>query len=200
MPDDNRRSVLDEIVRLGTGEGRDTHFHLIFREYYPRVRGFLARKLNSPQDVEDLTQETFCKVYKDGRAFRDSNEFEAWLFGIAVFVHRSSHKMQNAKKRRPPEIQVDLTENVAEPAASENGPLGKLLGRELREIVDQALAELPDKMRRCAILRYRHDRSPEEIARLVGLSSGTVRAHLYQARLRLKALLQPYVEIPEEEP
>jgi RNA polymerase sigma-70 factor, ECF subfamily len=200
-------SSLDETVRLGTGE-RERHFRPLFDEYSPRVRRFFARHADSASEAEDLTQEVFLRVYRNGRSFMTSAEFEPWLFTVAANLARNAARYRRAEKRGSGETLLaglDLTagagQKAVEQLSAEADPLTRTLDAEHRRLVGQALHELPDQMRRCAALRYQQDFRYQEIATLLSLSIDTVKSHLHSARRRLKTRLSPYFDnAPEEDP
>lgn len=212
MPDPSSPRALDDVVRLGTGEGRDLHFRALCDTYTPSLRRFFfSRHGRSAAEVEDLTQEVWIRVYRDGRAFLSSLEFSRWLMTIAANVYRNYVRDRTAAKRAAQEVPIDRLEEGAVPAVgvatapgspgATEDPLGAVLDHEGRALLARAIGELPDKMRRCALLRYPGGFAYDEIATLLGISIETVKAHLYQARRKLKARLSPYFDTaPEEDP
>lgn len=208
MSDPFPPQALDDIVRLGTGEGRDLHFRALFDAYSPRLRRFFRRHGRTPTEVEDLTQEVWVRVLRDKKAFSSTLEFEPWLMTIAGNLYRNDLRARMAAKRAAPEVPIDHLEEGAVPVlgdgagpAAVDSPLGAVLDRERRIQVSAALTELPDKMRRCFQLRYDGGFKYHEIAALLDISIETVKAHLYQARRKLKARLSPFADAaPEEDP
>jgi RNA polymerase sigma-70 factor (ECF subfamily) len=206
--DPERRSHLDDLVRRGTAAPvRD--FRPLWQEYYPRIRAFLARRIPSPQEADDLAQETFLRIFRASRPFSRSEEFEAWLFEIAWNVLRNDHRYRSAAKRQGQDEPLDLLDRIPRMVAAIarqgspglDDPLGQCLDREGLELVAKELLAMPDKMRRCAQLRFFHDLSYHEIAGVVGITVEAVKGHLYQAKLRLRERLGDYFSgPPEDEP
>lgn len=206
--DSERRAALDELVRLATtGEPRDEAFRRLFREYYPRVRAFFAKRTGSPTEIEDLAQETFLRAHRGRVPFTRSAAFEAWLFEIAGNVWHNAWRDRHAAKRTGQEAPLELLDSVPAALASlarpggpaPRDPLLACLDRERLALVAEALKSLPEKMRLCAILRHHHDLRYREIADVTGIGIGTVKAHLYQAHKKLKDLLGAYFDVPEED-
>lgn len=200
--------ALDDVVRLGTGEARSAHFRPLVEAFAPRIRRFFGKKRGAAE-VDDLTQETFLRVYRSERSFQSATEFEPWLVTIAANLYRNDVRARTAEKRLAPEAPLALLEEVAVPAAVPGAasglagrvedPLEAALGQEERDQLARALHELPDKMRRCALLRYQGDFTYQEIAAMLNVSIETVKAHLYQARRKLKTRLSPYFDRAAEE-
>jgi RNA polymerase sigma-70 factor (ECF subfamily) len=202
-----RRALLDELVRLATGEQRDEWFPNLFREYYPRVLGFLRSRTASTSEAEDLTQETFLRAHRKLVPFFEVDPFEAWLFEIAHNLARNSWRDRHAAKRSGQEEPLELLDRVpvalallARPGGPvPRDPLLSCLDQERLALLSRELNSLPGQMKRCAVLRFHHELKYREISELTGIAVDTVKAHLYQARKRLQAALGPYFDVPEEE-
>lgn len=186
-----RRGFMDDIKRaielLRSGTDTEQSFRTIFDCYYLPVQRFFAKRVFSAEDRLDLTQETFLRVYKGIGGFRGEAQFGTWLFRIA---HNTYLKWLRKVDR--PEIFIE-SEDGEEfdngPASPAPDPLDKAMGRQRQLVVRQAVAELPDQMRRCAQLRLEQDLSYREIASAMRLSIETVKVHLFQARKKLKESL-----------
>lgn len=89
----------------------------------------------------------------------------------------------------PLEVQEEDVDPPAEQPGAEEGVQEKERNEQLRRAID----ELPPQQRRCLILRIYHELSTREIAQRMGLSEGAVRAHLFQARQKLRDLLKDLV-------
>jgi RNA polymerase sigma-70 factor (ECF subfamily) len=203
MLDPVHHPSLDEIVRLGTGENGGDHARELFEEYSPRLARFFGRRGLPEEEIEDLTQETLLRVYRNRRAFMSATEFEAWLFTIAGNVLRNDVRRQRTEKRSGHEVSLTRVEDGTMPEVAADGadPLAQSLQRETRAKVGEALGKLPPQMRLCAVLRYQRGHPHPEIATLTGISPGTVKSHLYQARRKLKGLLSPFYDAaPDEDP
>jgi RNA polymerase sigma factor (sigma-70 family) len=196
-----------DLALLAQGRPPDEAFRRFVAVYHRRLWRFFTRRTPSPEDAEELTQETLLRVYRGWRGLRDGTELASWLFTIATNVFRNWQRDQATAKRRPRSQAVEALEELSEAVAelarrggsAEAQPLLEVLRGERLKLVAQALKELPDQMRRCAILRYHHDMKLQEIALVLDISVDTVKAHLYQARRKLRMTLAPYFEGPGEE-
>jgi RNA polymerase sigma-70 factor (ECF subfamily) len=200
-PSHDSAELLDAIARLGVEPLSDELFQHVVDAYYPRVRRFFAKRELEREECADLTQETFIRVFKGKGVFRSKAQFEAWLFRIAANVCRNAHRSRIAAKRCGPEDSLDelldqypsvLARLAEHGTTATRNPLVTYLDQERLAIVAKALHQLPDQMRRCTILRIHHELKYREIAEVMGISIETVKAHLYQARNRLREFLAPY--------
>jgi RNA polymerase sigma-70 factor (ECF subfamily) len=200
--EEGRRSVNIWIDRWQRGIDPEESFRRIFRHYYPLVRSFFARHGFSEQEIEDLAQETFLRVYRKLDGFRGDSQFETWLFQVTNNVYKNELRSRAAQKRDAKEVAF---EEVEDPAGAEAGvsltaadsdALDGMLTSERAEVLHRAMADLPPQMRRCVELRVYWDLKYKEIAVLMGVSIDTVKAHLFQARLQLRNKLGSYFAEP----
>ena len=172
-------------------------FEAIFHEYRPRLEGFFRTLGARPDTREDLVQATFGNAAPNLGKVNDETHLERWLLRIARNLWHHEQRKSNTHKRTGVEVTWEEAESVSSGgAATSSGsgtgesPLDRLLAQEEQSLVRQAVAQLPDQMKRCVILFYFKGNSIEEIAKIMRLQSGTVKSHLGQARQKLKGLLR----------
>ena len=170
---------------------REESFRLLFETYRSAVQGFFLRRLGSPEAARDLTQETFLKVYRGLEGFRGDGPFGAWLFRIAWNVLRSHGDGSTASRLRSREVQLEDVEMEISALRSDGGrrPFDAVLGDERRRILRDAVERLPPQRRKCVVLWAYHELTYKQIAVVMRLSLGTVKAHLAQARQQLGDLV-----------
>ncbi len=146
----------------------------LLRRYERPLSHFISR-YTSGRDVDDLYQETWMRVVRHAARFDQTRRFSTWLFQIAVNLCRDWHR------RAPPEPTDDLR------AAAESHELGRAEAR-----IDAAhlLALLPGPQREVVILRYYHDLSEDDVARILECPKGTVKSRLHNALARLAAVVR----------
>jgi RNA polymerase sigma-70 factor (ECF subfamily) len=172
------------VEALRRGVRPEENARLLHDLYHPRLRAYFARRVRSPHDVADLTQETFIKIYSHIEAYRGDSRFSAWVFAIARNV------LLRWRARRPPEETAgDGPSAGAEPAAAEPDPEALAGERERQALLRRAIALLPPRQRQCMVLRMVHRLRYEQIAAVMGISVNSVKPHLNQGRMRLQELL-----------
>lgn len=189
------------LVPLGTDDAATMAlFERLYLRYRSRIHTFLTGFADA-ESAEDLTQETFMRVFRRGGTFECLDDFEHWLFSIAINAGKNWWRARKTLKRdRPVDSLDDLLERLgdgqaelsAEARVPESNPARTTLGRERLRALVRAIKGLPRKRRQCVALRVFQDLKLEEIAALVGCSAETVKAHLYQARTELRAELAAY--------
>jgi len=194
------------IEQWQAGINREENFRRLFERYYRPVYRFFEKRGFSVDDCHDLTQETFIRVYKGVETFRREARFETWLFQIAAHTFQKALRYQSARQRAGQHVswegtaereQVGLNEGEPSMFSSKRSPIDEVLEKERAELLRRAVEQLPEQMRKCVMLRVDQELSYQEIAVVLRLSVETVKAHLHQARQRLKVKLAEYFAEPE---
>jgi len=175
-------------------------FRRLFERYYGSVCHFFGNRGFSEEESQDLTQDTFIRVYKGMPSFRHQAKLETWLFRIATNVWRNTLRDLSAAKRDGEEVPVDLESQAVEPwlrpeseaLVERTGPLEAVLVDERVRRVRDALAKLPSQLKRCALLRLDQDLTYREIAQVLQIPEGTVKSQLATARGLLSETLRDF--------
>lgn len=153
----------------------DSSFAVLVRRHGPMVLHVCRRVLGHEQDAEDVFQATFLVLSRQAAKLRKKASLVSWLYGIA---YRMSLKAkQTAARRRKHESQV-----LPQPLAN---PVEELSWREVRALVDEEIARLPESYRSVFILCCLEHLGRDEAARRLRLKPGTVASRLAAARKRL---------------
>ena len=163
--------------------GDTAAFEELARRYLRPVYAVAGSFLRERADIEDAAQETFLRALDHIRTFDASRPFAPWLYTIA---RNSARNRRKAAARHA----GDPLETVAA-AAGDPDPEAQAVHSEVRALVATALDELPEQQRAAFRLFDIEDYSAQEIAALMGISAGTVRAHVFHARRALRERLGP---------
>jgi len=175
------------------GENPEESFRTLFEHYYPVVCRFFAKRVFSPEDRHDLTQETFLRVYTGLEGFRRESQFGTWLFRIAHNTHIKWLRHQRPDEKSATSLPVsDERPSSPEAAvlATPENALEEVLVDEKQQILQNAIRELPTQMRESTQLRVYQELSYREISVAMNLSVDTVKVHLFQARKKLRKSLE----------
>src|SRR5262249_51781885 len=151
--------------------------------YYRPVCGFLFKKLQEADLVEDLAQETFLEAFRALREKRPPEHFSSWLFGIA---HNRCGKWFRRKKLglypadQPPD-------GAATPSLSAQEELEEQ--QKTMAALEDGLASLPEETRRLLHLKHRDGLTCEQIAAALGQPVGTVKSTLSRTYKLLRSRL-----------
>jgi RNA polymerase sigma-70 factor (ECF subfamily) len=192
MSSTNDPSELQAVVRRAQAGSLDD-FQQLYSLFGEGIYAFIWRLVGSPDEAEDLTQETFLKAFADLRNLRDVGQFKFWLYRIA----RNEVYQRIRKSKRRPEVSIDNEEiPYYEFIPDENSfpdPERRMLSRELNEVVQQCLQSLKPKYRDVFVLAVFEKMSYEDITKVVGRSLLSVKTDIYRARLAMKEALTDYL-------
>lgn len=181
------------IQRLRDGTGREESFRTLFDRFYWPLFRFFEHRGFSTEECQDLIQETFIRVYRGIEAFRGESRWEHWLFRIAANTAIKALRHRAAAKRAGQEVPLeeedegDLQATAAGGSAHKTAePLRQLLGKEMKDLLIEAIEGLPAQMRRCVRLRVLQELDYDEIAEILQLSPSTIKVQLFKARKRLQ--------------
>ncbi len=168
-------------------------YQQIYGLYARKVLNFIYRMVNSVEEAEDLTQETFTAVYQKLESLQDATRFEPWLFRIARnFVY------QRYRNRPPMMTPVDALDEDGQPILQvedeRKNPDEAFQAQELQRVVKEAIASLPPKYREVFILSAIRHLSYQEIAEIVGRSLPSVKTDIHRARLEVRDRVKNYLK------
>jgi RNA polymerase sigma-70 factor, ECF subfamily len=169
------------VQRVQKGDRRA--FDLLVVKYQQKIMSLIGRYVHDTDEVQDVAQEAFVKAYRALPNFRGDSAFYTWLYRIAINTAKN-HLV--SRSRRPPGRDVDLEDaqfmDSADQLRDAQTPENSLFGDELRAVVNETLAELPDDLRAAVTLREFDGLSYEEIAEVMECPVGTVRSRIFRAR------------------
>ena len=142
-----------------------------FRSIYDSYSTYVRRTLYwlVPRDqLDDLTQEVFVRTWQRRHQFEGQSEIKTWIYKITLNIARDFHRRQNRQKRQQDHIPLPDAATMPEDP--------------LRDIIEAAINQLPEKHKLVFILFYKQELTVEEIAKAAGIRTGTVKSRLFKAR------------------
>jgi len=153
------------------------------KKYHDAIFGFIYRMVHDREQVEDLTQEAFIKAFASLKNFNEEFAFSTWLYKIATnnsidFIRKRKLQMYSIDKpieSKDSDYTFELPDDSYEADRD-------LISDQKAVLLKQAIDQLPEKYRRVILLRHSEERSYEEIAAMLKLPIGTIKAHIFRAR------------------
>lgn len=149
-------------------------FTELYLRYRDPIHRYMSRRTNDGATADDLTAQVFLKAIDGSGSYRGEGSYRSWLFQIA----RNTLINWRAAKAR---LQIPMQE-IPEESSTEDSPTVVALVREERDLLMNAVADLPEAQREVVRLRYWRDLTVDEIARVTGRTSGSIRALLHRSR------------------
>jgi RNA polymerase sigma factor (sigma-70 family) len=158
-------------------------FGELVRRYQKPVFRIVLRMVRSPDDADDLTQDTFVRAHRGLKTFKDEYDFHPWLYRIAV---NQAINFLNKRKRQAAADLDEVPEGDIRAGPEPESPLQSASRQELLTRLESALDKLPEEQRTVFLLRVQEGLSYEEIAETMETPKGTVMSRLARARMALR--------------
>lgn len=175
IPNENDTAVVQQAI-----EGDAHAFETLVRHYYSMVYSVAYRWCGVRPDAEDIAQEVFVKLAVKLKQFRRKSAFKTWLYRITVNTAKDFSRSAVVRQTRETAF------------AAEIGVQNAAAAPEIRDAAElhRALARLPEKQKAAVVLVFGEGLSHKEAGRVLQCPEATVSWRLFQARKRLKKMLQ----------
>ncbi len=193
--DTSRSDEAEHLAALKAGDQRA--FAEMVERHSGTVYNVALRMTGTPQEAEEVLQETFISAFRALPRFEGRSQLGTWLFRIAY-----NAALMRLRRREP------ITSSIDEPLMNEEGelmprqlvdwawvPERVLLNAELRAVLESAVTALPETLRGVFVLRDIEGLSTAEAAKVLGLTETNVKVRLHRARLALRERLSAYFAV-----
>ncbi|WP_252263390.1 sigma-70 family RNA polymerase sigma factor [Paracidobacterium acidisoli] len=173
--------------------GERDRFHDLIRPYERRIYLTAFSVVKNEAEAEDIVQEAVLRAYRKLASFRGESKFGTWL--TAITLNEARLRLRRSKSALTDSLD-ERTEDGAEvtPAVLTDWrevPLAALERGEIRLLLQEAIASLPETFREVVILRDMEEMNVSETAQALGISISLVKVRLHRARLMLQKILVP---------
>ena len=196
MTDENLEPKQDDSQWVELAKIGDTAaFDKLVNLYHSRIYTLTYQMTSNREDAEDLTQEIFVKAFEALPRFKGRSSFYTWLYRIGINKTINYRKKRN--RNRP--LSLDAMEQEVKQdesyhdLSSKDSPLRNLSLSELQLKLNEAMQRLSEKQRTVVVMHDMQGMPHDEIAKVVGVSVGTIRSRLFYARRQLQADLGEYM-------
>ena len=165
-------------------EGEVNAFEPLVAKYEKPIFNLMYRTTGSVDEAVELTQEAFLKAYDRLEQFQRGRNFFSWLYALAINIGRDHLRY---KKRLPPSIH-DNPGHIAEDTQHVPAPDDPRMSEEVQSLME-ALDQLPIDYREAVVLRYREERSMQEIAEMLDLSVSGAKMRVHRGLEKLRNIL-----------
>ena len=184
--------VSDEDLMMKCRKGDIGAFELLVRRYQNPLINYIHRSIDDYHRAEDLSQETFLRVFKSASRYEPTASFRSWLYTIATNLCRNEIRNRSRRNTCFFEDLVEEGEDVYHTEIMRDTrylPDMLLEKKEQRQMIRKALAQLPENQRVALTLITYQGLRYEEVAEILGCSVGAVKALIHRARQKMKKLL-----------
>lgn len=160
-------------------DGDELVFSELLKRHKEKVRNIIYITLSNTDGVDDIAQEVFITVYRHLKSFRFESQFTTWLYRITINKCKDHLRKKNIRSIfLPLKDEEPVFESINEDT-------------DIKHIVRNAIATLPDKLRIPLVLKDLEGFSYQEIADTMECEIGTVKSRIFRAREALKKILKP---------
>jgi RNA polymerase sigma-70 factor, ECF subfamily len=171
-----------------------TAFEELMRRYRRAIYAYAVRSVGSRQDAEEITQDTFVKVFRAAHRFNSHYSFTTWLYTIAS--NTCKNKLRSRSRHKA--MSLDNEKSPFDPTTEEPGPLEAYRRKIEIEEVRAAINDLPTRYKQVLHLRYVEGMSYNEIATTLSLSLGNVEARIFRGKKKIREKLITRAASPGE--
>ncbi|MCL4796621.1 MAG: sigma-70 family RNA polymerase sigma factor [Bryobacteraceae bacterium] len=180
--------LIEFVVVERAKAGDPAAFNELVTAYRRRILGTIARMISRPEDVEDVAQEVFLRLYYSLEQLRSPEVFEPWLYRLTV---NAALDYLRKRRRRPESRMADLSEQQMVTADAMAGTKANEEEKEksrLREFVDSILSRISPEDRMLLTLKEVEGLSLKELEKVYDVNENALKVRLFRARQRaLKA-------------
>ena len=177
----NIRDEPDERLVAGSLAGSQRAFRELVERYHPLAYSAVRGMLGDREDVEDVLQDVFTKVYKGLPRYRGDAKLSTWIYQIA-----RNEAINARRKKNPPTTPAD---DVVIESPARSRPDEQYRQKARGEQLERGLARLDENYRLVLELRYMGEMSYAEISDAMGLPMGTVKTYIHRAKVALKKVM-----------
>lgn len=168
--------------------GNSNAFRYLVSKNRQLVVHIVGRMVRKQEDVEDLCQEVFIKVYRNIRKFRGDSRLSTWIASIAYNAGISFLRKQNRQN------EVSLNDLTAAEADQDSGfTAAGIENKEVKEYMLKLIEKLPVQYRTVLTLFHLEEFSYKEIEQITAMPEGTIKSYLSRARKLLKDKMEQLV-------
>ncbi len=174
----------DIVERARAGDGQA--FNEIVQAYRRRIFGTVSRLIGRPEDVEDVAQEVFIRLYYSLDQLRSPEVFEPWLYRLTV--NAALDYLRKRRKRKLESRVADLSEQqvmMADAAAGSKVEIDEKEKARIRELVDSLLSGVSEEDRLLLTLKEVEGLSLKELEKIYRVNENALKVRLFRARQRV---------------
>ncbi|NQZ45763.1 MAG: sigma-70 family RNA polymerase sigma factor [Flavobacteriaceae bacterium] len=159
----------------------DTYKNLVF--------SLALRMLKQTEEAEEVSQDTFIKVFKGIDKFKSDSKLSTWIYRITY-----NSCLDRLKSKRREFMTVEIDEHNANKIGDVGNAFEVLAQKEREEAIRECLAKLPPDDAALLTLFYFEEKKLQEIEKITDLSVNTIKVRLFRARKRLAGIMQDHLE------
>ncbi|HKD07469.1 MAG TPA: sigma-70 family RNA polymerase sigma factor [Bryobacteraceae bacterium] len=188
--------LVDFELILSAQRGDASAFNQIVSAYRRRILGTISRLIGRPEDVEDVAQEVFVRLYFSLEQLRTPGVFEPWLYRLTV---NACYDYLRKSKRRLESRMADLSEQqvmMADAVAGSRAQSDDAEKRRVRDTVNGMLSSVSEEDRVLLTMKEVEGLSLKELEKIYGVNENALKVRLFRARQRVLKNMKEVTQRP----
>lgn len=170
-------------------EGDTSAFSILVERYKDLIYTLALRMIKNREEAEEVSQDTFIKVYKSLSKFKGDSKFSTWIYKVTY-----NTCLDRLKKIKRTQNTVAINEFTEHEVKTLDSALATLEIKERKEAIQKCINMLPSNDSFLLTLYYFEEQSLDEIAKIVNLKPNNVKIKLYRSRKKLASVLRARLE------
>ncbi len=190
MADTDNKNKTDQDLIAEFRQGNEVAFDVLVERYTTSLYNFIYFFLGGSDEAADIVQESFYKIWKNFKKYDDKHNFKTWAMSIARntaidFLRKKKPLQFSSLEREDDDVRFEEKISDEEPLPHE-----VFEKKEIGELIEKVVKELPDHYRAVMLLRYNEDMSFEEISEALDKPLNTVKSQHRRALTLLRKKLE----------
>lgn len=164
-------------------------FHMLVDRYKDLVYSLSLRMLKNREEAEEVSQDTFIKVFKSLPRFKGDSKFSTWIYRIAY-----NTCLDRLKKNKKFYNDVPIDEFTEHQVRTIDDALENLEAKEREQAIQDCISLLPSEDGFLLTLYYYEEQSLDDISKVMGLTPNNVKVKLFRSRKKLATILKQRLE------
>ena len=182
-------TINDQVYINKILNGDTNAFTVLVDRYKDLVFTLALRMVKNREEAEEVSQDTFIKVYKSLNRFKGDSKFSTWIYRVAY-----NTCLDRLKKNKRQEYTVAIDEQTEHQVKTLENILGALEEKEKQLAIKKCLEMLPSEDSFILTLYYFEELSLDEISKITGLKPNNVKVKLFRSRKKLATILKQHLE------
>ncbi|WP_353778156.1 sigma-70 family RNA polymerase sigma factor [Winogradskyella sp. 3972H.M.0a.05] len=170
-------------------EGDSQAFAMLVNRYKDLVFSLALRMLKHREEAEEVSQDTFIKIYKSLNKFKGDSKFSTWVYKVTY-----NTCLDRIKKLKRTQSTQQIDEFTEHQIKTLDSALDRIEAKERKEALRKCIERLPSEDSFLVTLFYFEELSLEEISEIVGLTPNNVKVKLHRSRKKLLRIVKEYIE------
>ncbi|RZJ50667.1 MAG: sigma-70 family RNA polymerase sigma factor [Flavobacterium sp.] len=170
-------------------KGDSNSFAVLVNRYKDMIFTLALKMVKNREEAEEVSQDTFIKIYNSLNKFKGDSKFSTWIYKIAY-----NTCLDRLKKNKKEDLNISIDEFSAHLIKTMDNALSALEDKERKQTIQNCLNLLPGDESFLLTLFYFEDQSLEEIGKVMNISANNAKVKLFRSRQKLAVILRKQLE------